>query len=49
MEWGMAGVGRPKALLVLEYDEREQLTRWARFVAERLDGLVDEPRQVALR
>lgn len=84
----MANVGRPKALLVLSDDEREQLTRWARrakssqalalrskivlasaeglnnvkvaaklgvaahtvakwrarFVADRLDGPVDEPR-----
>lgn len=84
----MTSVGRPKALLVLSVDEREQLTRWARraktsqalasrskivlacaegvtnvdvavrvgvsahtvakwrarFVASRLDGLVDEPR-----
>src|SRR5450830_1010245 len=84
----MTSVGRPKAMLVLSDDEREQLTRWARrakssqawalrskivlacaegvnntdvaerlggtahtvakwrarFVADRLDGLVDEPR-----
>ena len=37
---GMANVGRPKGLLVLSDDDREQLTRWVRFVADRVEDVI---------